>query len=221
LDTPAAGILDLVDMSEQSATEWVGSFRELMIGTEAFKIPVLYEHEKPAIWIPFTQSPAELLFNTTTLQYAAFVAAGYGMTLRDIGIGDPQRTMASQMREGVQSARHMFGLLVVKLKYMFDRILPPDLEWRALSDDAETVVARGRARLAMARGYKEMASGPFTEEETRRQAIEDGFITVEIDPEWNEPTPEEPTEEDFTQEHHLLGDPEPASQGGEGELRNV
>ena len=221
LDTPPAGILDMVDISEQAAVAWVGSFRELMIGSEAFKIPVLYEHEKPIAWIPFTESPAELLFNETTLKYAAFVTAGYGMTLRDIGIGEPQRTMASQMREGVQSARHMFGLLVVKLKYMFDRILPPALEWRPTRDDAETVVARGRARLAMARGYKEMESGPFTPEETRRQAIEDGFVTIDMDPEWEEPPLPAPTEEDFTQEHHLLGDPETPSQGGEGELRNV
>lgn len=222
LDTPAAGILDMVDISESAARAWVGSFQELMIGSEAFKVPVLYEHEKPVSWIPFTQSPAELLFDTTTLKYAALVTAGYGMTLRDIGIGDPQRTLASQMREGVQSSRHMFGLLTVKLKYMFDRILPPDLEWRPQRDDVETLVARGRARLAMARGYKEMEGGPFTPEEVRRQAIEDGFVTIDIDPEWEEPTP--PTtlgEEDFTQEHHLLGEPKTPSQGGQGELRNL
>lgn len=221
LDTPAAGILDMVDMSEQAAKAWVGSFRELLIGSEAYKIPVLYEHEKPATWIPFTQSPAEILFDTTTLKYAALVTAGYGMTLRDIGIGDPQRTLASQMREGAQSARHMFGLLVVKLKYMFDRILPPTLEWRPRRDDPETLVARGRARLAMARGYKEMESGPFTGEEVRRQAIEDGFVTIDLDPEWIEPVSSSPTGEDDMQEHHLIGDPEIPSQGGQGELRNV
>lgn len=220
LDTPAAGILDLVDISEGSARDWVGSFRELMIGPEAFKIPVLYEHEKPATWIPFTQSPSELLFDVTSLKYAGLVAAGYGMTLRDIGIGDPQRTMASQIREGVQSARHGFGMLVVKLKYMFDRILPPELEWKVRRDDVETLVARGRARLSMARGYREMEQGPFTAIETRRQALEDGFVTTDFDPDdYEEDELEDTQVEDFTQEHHLLGDPVSTDQGGEGELR--
>ena len=221
LDTPPAGILDLMDVNESSARDWVGSFRELMLGSEAFKIPVLYEHEKEAKWIPFTSSPAELLFDTTTLKYAALVCAAYGMTLRDIGIGDPQRTMASQIREGVQSSRHGFGTLVTKIKYVFDRILPPELEWIVQQDDVETLVARGRARLSMARGYKEMESGPFTGLETRRQALEDGFITTNFDPEdWEEPEEiEEPIEEDFTQEHHLIGDPVSPNAGGEGELR--
>ena len=44
IDTPAAGILDLGDMAQDSAEEWVKAWRKMLTGIDPFKIPVLYEH---------------------------------------------------------------------------------------------------------------------------------------------------------------------------------
>ena len=46
LDTPQVGILDLIDMSKDSAEAWIDSWATLLKGVDPFKIPVLYEHEK-------------------------------------------------------------------------------------------------------------------------------------------------------------------------------
>jgi hypothetical protein len=79
LDTPQVGILDLEDIDETSKgmdKSWQG----LLNGIDPFKIPVLYEHEKPATFINFTSPPADIMFDRAMLQYSALVASGYGMT---------------------------------------------------------------------------------------------------------------------------------------------
>jgi len=59
LDTPEAGILDLLDMDKEAALEWLTSFQTLFTGADPFKVPVLYEHTTKAEWIPFGRPPTE------------------------------------------------------------------------------------------------------------------------------------------------------------------
>jgi hypothetical protein len=222
LDTPPAGLLDLLDVEEDSAIRWAESFRELMVGSEAFKIPVLYEHEKPAAYLPFGPPPAEMLFETTILQYAGIACAGYGMVLNDLGLGGNQSSLAGSIREERRSRRLGFGLLVMKLEAMFNRVLPSDLRFDYIYDDEETLIARGRSRLTNSRALGELVKvGLLKRNEARDQLRADGLITIHL---------EELSEDELDggqsdrirgpQEAHLIGKPVPPSQGGRGEIKS-
>lgn len=223
LDTPPPGILDLIDMSEESAADWAGSFRELMVGTDAFKIPVLYEHEQAATWIPFSGMPSEMTFNETTFKYAAIVCGGYGISVSDIGITSGRKTLAGEIRDERRSRRSGYGLLMSKLTYAFNRVLPDHLEWYFIQDDEETMLARGRARLANARAMTEnVKAGILTKRQALEQQLEDGLITIRIAPEDmpdDEHGEQAGQDERGPQEHHILGKPIPPEQGGQGEVR--
>jgi hypothetical protein len=90
VDTPEAGILDLIDMSKDSAEDWLEAFRALLTGVDPLKIPVLYEHTQPAKYIPFGRPPAEIMLNDTVTRYAAIVASGYGLTLSSLGFQEKE-----------------------------------------------------------------------------------------------------------------------------------
>ena len=70
LDTPEAGILDLGDMAEKAAKEWVEAFRTMLGGIDPLKIPVLYEHNNDVNFIPFGKPPTDLMFDRVTAKYA-------------------------------------------------------------------------------------------------------------------------------------------------------
>lgn len=221
LDTPPAGILDLIDMSEDSAVEWVGSYRELLVGPEYFKIPVLYEHETAATFIPFGQSPNELAFPSTILQYMALTCAGYGMTVSDIGLTDPQRTLAGSIREERRSRHFMVGLLSTKLTALFSRILPSYLKFMFVRDDQETMVALGRSRLTHARAMGELINRQIlSPDEALEQLITDGLVTIHLDMENRPELPTEILTSPAIQEHHLVGKPVPPDEGGHGEIKS-
>lgn len=226
LDTPPPGVLDLIDMSESSATDWAGSFRELMVGTDAFKIPVLYEHDRPAVWIPFGGMPSEMTFNETTHKYAEVVCGGYGVSTSDVGMGGGRKTLAGEIRDERRTLRSGYGLIKSKVTYGFNRILPEYLEWYFVLDDEQTMLAKGRARLANSRAMSELVkTGIITKHQALEQQIEDGLITIRIAPEDfpDDEFPEEPAlasgGERGPQEHHILGKPVPPEQGGQGEIR--
>jgi len=229
LDTPPAGILDLMDMEQESAEEWAGGFRELMFGTDAFKIPILYEHEQAVKFVPFGADPTTLNYDPITLRYAAIVTAGYGMGLRDVGLGMGRETLAGEIRQDQRSKRLGFSLLTTKLKYMFDSILPPELEWVFIEDDVEAMVALGRSRLTNAKAMGEyVRSKILTPEQARAQTVADGLITVYLDPADNEEFESQPApspfgqslEPDQDQDHtrDIIGEPVPPSEGGRGEF---
>jgi hypothetical protein len=226
LDTPAAGILDLGDMAKDSAEEWLKSWRDMLGGVDPFKIPVLYEHEKAVSWIPFTRSPADLMFDKALSRYGALVTAGYGMGLSDIGVPSAMsggETLAGTIREERRTRRTGFARLKKKVKFWFDRILPEYLEFKFIDLDDELNVALGRARLATSTAFQQLVSmGAFTAEELRQQIIADGLITISV-PETlppeakkqlqanNPSTAERPT---------MLGRPVAPSSGGYGEVKS-
>lgn len=232
LDTPEAGILDLGDMEKSSAEEWVNAWRTMLNGIDPFKIPVLYEHEKPVEWIPFTRSPTDIMFDKAVLRYGAILTAGYGMTLSDIGYpsttsgGD---TLAGTIRNERISRRSGYGRAKNKVRAFFNKMLPKSLKYVFIELDDETSVAMGRARLASATALGLMVDKlMLSPEEARQQMIADGLINISI--------PEKlPAEIKKLQEQKnqfatggfqsnerpaLLGKPIAPSQGGYGEVRS-
>jgi len=221
LDTPEAGILDLGDMSKASAEEWVKAFRNMLGGIDPLKIPVLYEHNNEVKFMPFGKPPTDLMFDRITAKYASIVAAGYGISLSDIGIqtttsgGD---TLAGSIRDERKSRRTGFARFKKKMVSFFNFMLPKTLEYKIIDMDDELSVALGRARLANATAASQyIDKGIFTPQEMRLQAIADGLISVSVPeeiPEDELPQPEQPSPE----RPGMLGKPIAPSQGGYGEV---
>lgn len=222
LDTPQAGILDLSDMEKESAEAWVDSYRSLLNGIDPFKIPVLYEHEKPANFIAFGKPPTDLMFDRISLKYAAIIAAGYGMSLGDIGMSvasNGGETMSGTIRQERRTRRTGQAVIKKKMVEYFNRILPETLRFVLVDYDDELSVAMGRARMANATAYGTLIDKrTLTPKEARLQMIADGLITI--------PIPEDPPEEDFPpmlsplgtpERPGMLGNPKAPSQGGYGE----
>jgi hypothetical protein len=191
LDTPEAGILDLLDMDKQSALDWLVSFRELLGGIDGFKVPVLYEHEKPAVWTPFTRPPLEMLYDKTMMFYAQVLAGGYGMRISDIGLEEARGggTLAGVIRSERQTRRSGLANLREALKNYFNRLLPklPDsgqvIKFVWVERDDEAMVARGRALLAVGQGLSTLIQGQMLDSaEGRQELINLGLMETKLDP---------------------------------------
>lgn len=222
LDTPEVGILDLGDIDESSAKKWIESWRNLLNGIDPFKIPVLYGHESPAHFINFVRPPTELMFDKVIYHEATILAAAYGITTSDIGLGaSPSgESLAGAIRQERKTKRTGIALLKRKLCFFFNKMLPPELEFKFNDLDDEISVALSRARLANASAWEILVrNGVFSPNEARQQTIADGLISISV--------PEE-IEDD---EKANLGDSEvdvenrfrvresvPPSQGGQGEI---
>lgn len=183
-DTPDAGILDLINMSKESAVEWVEGWKKLLTGIDAQKIPVLYEHDTAAEWIPFTRNPNDIQFAQAVDRYTSIVAAGYGMSSSDILAGGSQNggnTMAGNLRDERKTKKNGYARLKRKMTAFMNRMLPPELTFRYIDMDDELMVSIGRARLANATAFNALVSGnSLTEEEVRAQIVADGMMTVSI-----------------------------------------
>lgn len=239
LDIPTAGILDLGDMERSSAEEWVESFKAFMGDSEqAFRIPVLYEHNNPVNYIPFGKVPNDIMFDNITTKYAAIVASAYGMTLNDIGLsGNSGGTLAGTIRSDAKYRNTGFARLKTKVKYFFDQILPDTLQFTLIDYDHELNVAMGRARLSSATAFKTfMDMKAVSPQEIRQQSIADGLWSItlpdELPPDSEFPEPEVPTGAfgkpiaGGTQKKKVgkltgtdkVGNPKPPTQGGEGAM---
>jgi len=223
LDTPEAGILDLGDMSKASAEEWVKSFRSLMGGIDPMKIPVLYEHNNNIEFVPFGRPPTEMMFDKVTAKYASIVAAGYGISLSDIGIqvaSSGGETLAGSIRQERKTRRTGFARFKKKMISFFNFMLPEELEFKVIDNDEEQAVAAGRALLAFSTSAAQLVeSRMFTPQELRLQALASGLITVSVPEEIPEDEfPEEPMAGDSPERPAQLGKPVAPSQGGHGEV---
>lgn len=223
LDTPEVGILDLIDMAKDSAAEWVEAWREMLTGIDPFKIPVLYEHEKKAEWIPFTKSPTEIMFDKAVNRYASLVCSGYGVSLSDIGLGGGSAsggdTLAGTIRDERKTKRTGFAVLKRKVEYFFNRMLPKTLRFKLIDLDDEISVALGRARLANATAFGAyINNGVVTPEEARQQAIADGLFSISMPEELPEELKDFSPNKNPAERPSMLGRPVSPGQGGFGEV---
>jgi hypothetical protein len=243
LDIPTAGILDLGDMEKSSAEEWISAFKSFVNDqTTSFKIPVLYEHNNKVEFIPFGKVPNDIMFNHITLKYAALVAAAYGMSLSDIGLGTTSasgETLAGSIRQERKTRKTGHARIKAKMKSFFDHILPETLEFNWIDYDDELNVAMGRARLATSQAFKTAQDqGWFSGQELRSQWIQDGLSSIsmpdEIPPD-AKPLMEQQQEmgagpfspKPFgnkvggNKEPELIKDPKAPSGGGEGDVKKA
>lgn len=229
LDTPEAGILDLMDMDEESARAWIKGFQDLMSGIDPFKIPVLYEHTKEAKFIPFGKPPTDLMYDRITLRVAAIICAGYGLTLSDIGfptLGSGGETLAGTIRGERQTRKTGFARLKRKFVEYWGKMLPETLQFEYIDHDDELSVALGRARLATMTAFNQMIeSRVLLPEEARMQMLSDGLITIAIPEKLPEGAFDEIDErkaqkvKEAQERPGSLGAPVSPSQGGHGEIK--
>lgn len=223
LDIPTAGILDLGDMEKSSAEEWVAAFKTFANdNTVSFKIPVLYEHNTKTEFIPLGQVPNDIMFNHITLKYAALVAAAYGMSLSDIGLQTTSasgETLAGSIRQERRTRKTGHARIKTKIKWFFDQILPPTLEFNWIDYDDELNVALGRARLASGQAFSALRQmGLFSPQELRSQWIQDGLISISL-PDAVPPDAKPDPVLSPNGEPELVGDPKAPSGGGEGDVK--
>lgn len=182
LDTPEAGLLDLMDMSKEDARDWLSSFRGLFEGIDPYKIGVLYQHTQAAKYISFARPPTEMMLDKSTEKYAQITCAGYGLTLSDIGLGAPQKTLAGSIRDERKSRRSGFLVTREIIKNAINQNVMPDyLEFVWVESDEEAKIQRGRSFLLNAQAVaKAKEAGFITKQEGQQQLIKDGHITVEV-----------------------------------------
>jgi hypothetical protein len=230
LNTPEAGILDLMDMEKDTAEKWVNSFRDLLYGINALKIPVLYEHDTAAKWIPFGKMPSEIMYDTVTHRYISILAAGYGLTTSDIGFpatSSGGNSLSGVIRQERHSARSGFALAKKKTEGYFNKILPDNLMFHWIDYDDEKQVALSRARMADANAFNLFITNQiFAPDELRKQAISDGLVTVPVPEKLDRKSIEWPTNTLKYQGEKSgsnvgsndIGSPVAPSGGGQGDL---
>lgn len=194
IDTPEAGILDLINMKETDALEWLEGFRDMFRGIDGFKIPVLYGHEEAAKWIPLNRSPQDLLYDTAYMKYAALVAGAYGLQLSDIGLEEAKGagTLAGVIRGERQSKRTGRAMVRAKSLNHFNAMLPEEVKFIWKDKDTEDTSARGKAMLALGQGLKVLKEGGFIDqEEGRAELVASSTFESYLDPEkvMEEPAP--------------------------------
>lgn len=192
LDTPEAGLLDLLDIDLEDMEKWSKSQRELMTGVDPFKITILYDHDKPAQFIPFGRPPTDILFNELSLKYAQFVHSGYGLTLTDTGLGDPQKTLAGSIRDERRSQRSGYSRTREAIKTFADEeVLPPDLEFVWVIMDEERRVQAGRSFVLFSQTLKNLKDAGIINAEIGQSVLKrEGFLNEDTElPEEQPPAP--------------------------------
>jgi hypothetical protein len=170
----------------------------------------------------FGKPPTDLMFDRITARYASIMAAGYGLSLSDLGIqtttsgGD---TLAGSIRDERKSRKTGVARFKKKMISFFNFMLPNDLEYKIIDMDDELSVALGRARLANATAAAQYIDKRiFTPQEMRLQAIADGLVSISVPEEVPEDEFPEMPGENSQERTNMLGKPIAPSQGGHGEV---
>ncbi len=108
-DTPMAGILDVMDMSETEAIDWAKGFREMYSGIDPLKVPLLYDHTKPARFIPLSHSPDVMGIAENFKRFAEMVASAFGLSIGDLRMFEHERVLAGVEASQRVTARSGIG----------------------------------------------------------------------------------------------------------------
>lgn len=192
LDTPEAGMLDLMDIELDDMEKWSKSQRELMTGIDPFKITILYDHDKPAQFIPFGRPPTDIMFGEIMTRNAQLVHALFGLTLTDTGLGNPEKTLAGSIRDERRSQRSGFSRVREAIKTFADNeVLPPDLEFVWIINDEEKRVQTGRSFVLYSQTLKNLKDAGIINAEIGQSVLKrEGFLDEDTElPEEQPPAP--------------------------------
>lgn len=137
MDTPIAGILDMMDFSEEDARTWANTFREMLEGIDPIKIPILYQHEHAASWIPMGNRFEDLAITEQFKIYADLILGNYGLSVNDLRIFNhdgPKTGMAVSRKISIQQGVSFFAELVKDAvqstlpRFLIFEYTEPDLE---------------------------------------------------------------------------------------------
>src|SRR3972149_4908757 len=122
-DTPAAGILDLMDFNESEAVEWAKGFRELLEGIDPLKIPILYDHTKPARFLPFSRTPQDLNIVENFKRFAELVSGQFGLSIGDLRLFEHERVLAGVEASQRVTARSGVGYYAQTIEDFINRYI--------------------------------------------------------------------------------------------------
>ena len=163
-DTPAMGILDVMDMTYEEVTKWSKDFREMMQGSDPLKIPILYEHTVPAKWIPFNRSPADLNIPDLFKRFAEILLGKYGLSIGDLRLFEHESTKAGERVSQMVTERSGVGYWAALIAKHITRLLPSGLtfKFKQPRPEREKIVAERKltqlAMLQAAAGQKQLIS---------------------------------------------------------------
>jgi len=186
MDTPPAGILDVMDMSEEEARDWYESWRTMLAGVDPFKVPILYgggaERKHPATWIAFQRDPNVVMPKDLIKGYAEYVTACFGMTLGDLGLFGQELRLAGAIKLLDSTKRQ--GLAKVKrgVKTMIDMdVLPDGIEFMWAEVDLEDDLRRSQSNYNRVRSLREMKDADIIDaQEARAVAVHEGLLPEDI-----------------------------------------
>lgn len=180
-DTPVAGILDMMDFSEKDAVAWAEGFREMLIGIDPVKIPILYEHEKPAKFLPLGNDFSDLEIPRQFNMYVDMVLSNYGLSINDLRIFNQDNTKTGSAVSRKITLMQGISFFAEIIKDAVQSTLPPYLIFTYTEPDLEDERTRAQIRAANARTIQTLDWLPVADK--ARQAVEDGVLTIDIDPE--------------------------------------
>lgn len=122
-DTPVAGVLDLMDMTQAEAIEWAVGFRELFDGIDPLKIPILYDHTKPAKFISFGRTPQDLNIIEQFKRFAEMIASAFGLSIGDLRLFEHERTLAGVEASQRVTARSGVGFYAQSVEDVINRCI--------------------------------------------------------------------------------------------------
>ncbi len=181
-DSPPAGILDVMDMTEEEARDWWESWQQMMAGPDPFKVALLYggaaERKVAASFIQFMKTPAELSMMEIIKLYAQEVAACFGMTLGDLGLFDQEMRLAGAAKMIELSKRQGLARIMRGVRtYIDNDVLPDGISFRWMAMDLEDEVRKASAANQRATSLKTLTdAGIATQREARTAALTFGLI---------------------------------------------
>lgn len=182
-DTPSAGILDFADWTKEEAVTWAKSWRELLTGNDALKIPLVYEHEKPVTWIPFGTPPEQMMLPDTLQRYVRLVHACFGLYTQDTGL-TREETTGGRESNLERRSWHRFNAIIALWNNFWNSILPKELVFSYEEVNIEETERLARAMVARANALGiMMRAGALGIKEVRREISETGMIETYINTE--------------------------------------
>ncbi|OGS01145.1 MAG: hypothetical protein A2V88_08675 [Elusimicrobia bacterium RBG_16_66_12] len=186
-DSPPAGVLDIPGFEETEARDWLEGWKTQLAGIDSLKVPVLYgsTRDKQATFISFAQSATETQLPELVRRYAELVTAAFGMNIGDLGLFGQELRLAGATKLIELSKRQGLAHLLRRIKQRLNSdVLPDACEFKWEDVELEDTIRRESARKLGAERLAILADpmvGIITADEARRQAVEDGLLTIELD----------------------------------------